>query len=141
MIRRGNVEKQQLWEERLSRFHSSGLTIARFCQQENVAVHLFQYWSRRLRTKGNHDREPIVSHQKDVRSAGHRANVSHDSRTRLARDAEPMVQFRFDAGLHFSIPATCLDAIRCVVHSVAQGSTRTDSFQQVVVRNATREVR
>ena len=37
-----------LWRERIRRQAQSGLTIARFCAQEQLSVALFHYWKRRL---------------------------------------------------------------------------------------------
>jgi hypothetical protein len=38
-----------LWRERVQRQAQSGLTIARFCAQERLAVASFHYWKRQLR--------------------------------------------------------------------------------------------
>ena len=41
MASRQDLEKRRLWAERLRRYRSSGLTVARFCASERVSV----YWS------------------------------------------------------------------------------------------------
>ena len=44
---RGDVQKRREWMERLGRFRASGMTVARFCASEGVAVNTFYYWSGR----------------------------------------------------------------------------------------------
>ena len=36
------------WEQRLSRFHSSGLTVLDFCRQEGIVSQSFYHWRRKL---------------------------------------------------------------------------------------------
>ena len=39
---------RELWQDRLARFPSSGLTVAQFCAREAVSVPSFYSWRRRL---------------------------------------------------------------------------------------------
>jgi len=39
-----------LWSQRFNRFHSSGLSIARFCTQENISTH----WAKRVGPRSQH---------------------------------------------------------------------------------------
>ena len=48
MVSRQDVEKRRAWEVRFGRFRASGLTIARFCEQEHVSMHTFYYWAKRV---------------------------------------------------------------------------------------------
>lgn len=48
MTRRTNGQTRQIWQERLARFATSGLTVEAFCQQENVSTASFYHWRRRL---------------------------------------------------------------------------------------------
>ena len=51
-----------------------------------------------------------------------------------------MVQFQFERGLRVSIPAHCLEAIRCLVQSVQESLPNQDAcFQEVIVRDPSRE--
>ena len=49
MSRQSDPRKAAAGEGRLARFGDSGLTVARFCDREGVAVATFQYWQRKLR--------------------------------------------------------------------------------------------
>ena len=40
-----------LWHQRLARFQSSGLSVARFCAAEQLSVPSFYAWRRRLRDR------------------------------------------------------------------------------------------
>jgi transposase-like protein len=124
MVRHGQQQKHQEWQERLARFQQCGLTVARFCQQEQIAPHVFYYWARRLR------------------SGAAQAPVMKQHRSRSAAEVLPppataaaVVRFRLESGVEVSLPAHCLDAIRCLAESL--GSRRTaalPAFQQVQVR-------
>ena len=46
--RRDPAATRQLWAERLSRFRDSGLTAARFCAAEGLALPTFYQWRRQL---------------------------------------------------------------------------------------------
>jgi hypothetical protein len=41
-------ENQQIWEERVSEQGSSGLTQQQWCEENNINLHNFRYWKRRL---------------------------------------------------------------------------------------------
>ena len=43
-----DVQKRQAWANRIGRFRMSGLTVARFCQQEGVSANTFYYWAKRV---------------------------------------------------------------------------------------------
>ena len=118
MARGRDVVKQREWERRLLRFSSSGMTIARFCESERVAVSSFHYWSRQFRPQSV---APLGTH------------------ARTSPDREAMVELRFDGGVQLAIPVRSLDALRCVVETLAQGRAQFGAFQQVVVRDAARK--
>lgn len=42
------AETRLLWQQRLDRFASSGLTVASFCRSEHLGIQSFYYWRRRL---------------------------------------------------------------------------------------------
>ncbi len=48
MSRPSNTGKLAAWRKRLRRFSRSGMTVARFCDHENVSVFSFYYWRRKL---------------------------------------------------------------------------------------------
>ena|SRR5262245_37447524 len=45
---RSRAATRELWQDRLARFPSSGLTVAQFCALEAVSVPSFYSWRRRL---------------------------------------------------------------------------------------------
>jgi hypothetical protein len=46
-----------------------------------------------------------------------------------------LVRFSWNAGVEVSVPADCLDAIRCLAECLQRTHTgRPDAFQEVVVR-------
>ena len=54
MSRIPDQSKFSLWSQRLSRFRNSGLSIARFCAQENIHTYSFYYWAKRAGTRSQH---------------------------------------------------------------------------------------
>ncbi|MFZ1009162.1 MAG: hypothetical protein WAN65_20135 [Candidatus Sulfotelmatobacter sp.] len=144
MTRRLDVEKRREWEDRFKRFGASGLTVARFCANESVSEQTFYYWAKRIgrssavvrstTARSNAVRMTTArSAVRDGTSERHREPV----RRRLVSAAtvnSPLVQFRLNAGIEVSVPADCLDVIRCLVNSVQSShAKRADAFHEVVV--------
>ena len=48
MVSGQDAQKRRAWEVRFGRFRASGLTVARFCEQERVSTHTFYYWAKRV---------------------------------------------------------------------------------------------
>lgn len=48
MSRQRSGSLEQIWLERLRRYHRAGGTVVRFCHQEGVSVASFYSWRRRL---------------------------------------------------------------------------------------------
>lgn len=134
MTRQIDVEKRREWKERFERFRASGLTVARFCASEPVSEHTFYYWAKRI------GRRSAVAHSTTARSAvrdgtseRHREPVRR-RRVSAAVANSPLVHFRLNAGIEVSVPADCLDVIRCLVNSVQSSQAkRTHAFHEVVV--------
>ena len=137
MVRRIDSIKRQLWEQRLQRFQSSGLTISRFCLREKVGVHTFHYWAKRLRAGNSTEcRESQLPTENSRRAVA----VGTANETNYTQQDAAMVQFQFERGLRVSIPAHCLEAIRCLVQSVQESLPNQDAcFQEVIVRDPSRE--
>ena len=119
-------EKRRAWVAKLERFRASGLTIAKFCEEEKVSVQTFHYWARRIR----------VPQSTAARAEPHGApapackNIGAASR----------VHFLFGGGVEVSIPADCLEAIRCLAQCVQQAMPAGPvSFHQVLLRDTARE--
>ena len=140
MASRENEQKRSEWAERLTRHRASGLTVARFCAQERVSVNTFYYWSRRVGAgaASSAAQRAQVSTFPDVVSSGTRAlgkrgpQPRTESATIGARNGE--VRFLIDAAVEVTVPAECLDAIRCLVECLARHRVRRDAaFHEIVV--------
>ncbi len=135
MAKQGDGQKRVTWEQRLARYRASGATIARFCSSENVSVHTFHYWAKRLRAVAAKPlsrttpavSEPPIRGKPILRAADERAriHISWGSQARI------------------SIPVDALETLRCVLDWLHEHRSRSprdpmpEAFQQVIV--ATRE--
>jgi hypothetical protein len=131
MVSRQDVEKRRAWEVRFGRFRASGLTIARFCEQEHVSVHTFYYWAKRVGTKS------VRPSSSGTGKASRRSRLSlKPASTTGGTSNAALVRFSWNAGVEVSVPADCLSVIRCLVeclqHTLAE---RPDAFRELVVRS------
>jgi len=131
MTSRRDVQKRQVWEARLGRFRASGLTVARFCEQERVPVHAFYYWSRRV---GATPQRPAARHA--GRKPGGLLTVPRQAGRDGTRPAE-VVRFVWNAAtVEVSVPADCLEAIRCLAECLPDARWKqAGAFREVVVRS------
>jgi len=109
MVSRQDSRKRQAWEVRFERFRGSGLTIARFCEQEHVSVHTFYYWAKRV--DSNSVRPSSAGTDKASRRS--RSPLKHAS-TAGGTSNTALVRLYWNAAVAVSVPADCLDAIRCL---------------------------
>jgi hypothetical protein len=149
MRRHIDEQKRDGWEQRLARYRASGLTIAGFCRRESVAVHTFYYWAKRLAALGPAKslRRPVEKPEMDCAGGALRREPSSGKQSVLGhRRARPanatalggshveMVHFNFQHGACLSIPANCLEAIRCVVQCVEQSvASQGTAFREVLL--------
>jgi len=143
MARELDLQKRRAWEQRLRHFRASGFTVARFCAQERVSVNTFYYWSKRLGKLGATARStaPLsaapLSAARQPEAAGVRQGARGAETASTASGG--LVHFRLAAGVEVSVPAHCLDVIRCLAESVqrsgaaARASGRGEAFHQVVL--------
>jgi len=126
---RPDVQKRREWAERLVRYRVSGLTVAGFCARERVSVKTFYYWARCIGTGST----AVSSSPRSDAAEFRRQPAGHADMA--ARTAEPaLVRFHFNAAIEISVPADCLDAIRCLAQCVQQlRAERSGAFQEVVV--------
>lgn len=66
MARSFSQRKVQQWREVLRRFHASGLSVAGFCRQEQIAQASFYLWRKRLAQPAA-AKEPVASAFRSVR--------------------------------------------------------------------------
>jgi hypothetical protein len=135
MSSRQDVQKRRVWAERLERFRTSGLTVSRFCASQRVSVNTFYYWASRLRTDSTTAGSPKPP---PSRPRGKAAELGHERARDIhaaAGTAQPaLVRFQFNEAVEISVPAECLEAIRCLAQCAQQA--RVDSartFHEVVV--------
>jgi len=131
MVSRQDVEKERAWEVRFERFRASGLSVARFCEQERVSANTFYYWAKRV---GSKSARPFTS---GARNAPRQSRPSLKPAATAGRIASAaLVRFSFYAGVEVSVPADCLDAIRCLAECLAHTRAECpDAFQELVVRS------
>ena len=131
MTRRLDVQKRRQWEQRFERHRASGLTVGRFCANERVSVNTFYYWAKRLGSPSCQPR--IVRARKSRRGVPQRVRQTAPPGPAAAVNAA-VVLFRLNAAVEVSVPADCLDVIRClancVQHAPAEHSNR---FHELVV--------
>ena len=133
MTRQLDVEKQREWERRFERFRVSGLTVARFCANEPVSENTFYYWAKRI---GKHSTAQSLAARSSERDGAPERPREPKRRNRLSAPVAtgPLVHFRLNAGLEVSVPANCLDVIRCLAQSFRPSrAERSDAFHEVVV--------
>ena len=128
MTSRQDVQKRGAWKARLERFRTSGLTVARFCAQEGVSANTFYYCARRVDGASSSARTFASPH------------AGRAERGRLPRASgdgpAALVRFQLNAAVEVSVPADCLDAIRCLAECLARGPAgHSAAFQEVVVRS------
>jgi len=128
MTRGLDVQKLRQWEQRLERHRASGLTVGRFCADERVSVNTFYYWAKRL---GGLSRKPQVA----PAAEGRRAPVRQAAASDLVVPANAaVVRFRLNAAVEVSVPADCLEVIRCLANCVQHSQLeRNAAFHEVVV--------
>jgi hypothetical protein len=133
MARELDLGKRREWEERLGSFRASRLTVARFCANERVSVNTFYYWSKRLAKPGATAR----SAARQPEAAGVRPSKRGAATASTASGA--LVHFRLAAGIEVSVPAHCLEVIRCLAESAqrpgaaARGRVGGEAFHEVVL--------
>ena len=141
MAQRWDGQKRREWEDRLARFRSSEQTVGRFCASEKVSVNTFYYWAKRIPA---HVIERQRSGRDGVDAGRRRAKaVTMSDRSLATRSSSgatstladnALVHFQWNSGLRVSIPADCLDAIRCVVQCVQDSSRGLhDAFHQILI--------
>ena len=130
-MRRSDGGKRAEWQKRLDDFYASGLTVAQFCRQVDVTPHTFYYWKKRL-GRSSEKRRDLAERKLGKKSGGEVAATPIGSKSNGA-----LVTFTWGSTLHISVPAHCVDAIRCVLEYASQltddPSDSMKSFQEVVL--------
>ena len=126
MTSRQDVQKRAVWAERMGRYRLSGLTVAGFCESEHVSVNTFYYWAKRVGTGS-----ALVSSSPRSDTAELRREPADNSHVAAGT---ALVRFYFSAAVEVSVPADCLDAIRCLAQCIQHPRAEcSGAFQEVVV--------
>jgi hypothetical protein len=129
MASRQDVQKRRAWELRFDRFQASGLTVARFCEQERVSAHTFYYWARRVGSASVR-----TSSSASGRAPRRGRQSVEDASTVAGIPSAALVRFDCGTEMRVAVPADCLDAIRCLAECLGRAKEgRSDAFQEVVV--------
>ena len=100
---------------------------------QRVSVNMFYYWAKRLRADSTIAvaRTPSSPRRQAV-ELGHERTRHIHAVAGTARSA--LVRFRFHKAVEISVPADCLEAIRCLAQCVQQARVESArAFQEVVV--------
>lgn len=65
MSKSSNPELRKKWEQRISDYKESGLTQTKWCEANDVSIHQFKYWSRKIKdyqimSKANNQWVPVI---------------------------------------------------------------------------------
>ena len=104
VARQADERKFIEWRSRLARHVKPGLTVARFCEREDVAVATFHYWQRKCRG------EVVTPELKRAELAP--VEVVHGGG----------VTIRFPGGAMMEIPEPLEDVLRALVAALTGGS-------------------
>lgn len=142
MPKASDAVKREQWRSRLDRFEAGDRSIAQFCREEGVGTHTFYYWRKQLARKSRPSRTARTNSRSSLRGA-----VEAAAMETKATNPDPVstgasvIHFTWDSRLSFSIPADCLDAIRCVLEyaNQTQAASRdvgpgASAFRQVIVK-------
>lgn len=131
MTRRLDVQKRRQWEQRLERHRASGLTVGRFCEGEHVSVNTFYYWAKLLGSSSRHPRTASGEQASEGKRPPARQAGASDL---VAATNAAVVRFRLNAAVEVSVPADCLEVIRCLANCVQHSQAeRSAAFHELVV--------
>ena len=129
MVSRQDVQKRRAWEARFGRFRASGLTVVQFCAQERVSAHTFYYWAKRVGSASARTSSPTSGRA----SRRGRQSVQHTP-TAAGIANVALVRFYCRGAMEVSVPADCLEAIRCLAECLPHARVEcSDAFQEIVV--------
>jgi hypothetical protein len=129
MASRQDGRKRQEWEVRLERCRVSGLTVAQFCKRERVSLNTYYYWARRVRSASAKTPSP-----RSGNASWRGRRTVKQAPTADGVPSAALVRFHWNGEVEVSVPADCLDAIRCLAECLSQArAEHSDAFQEVLV--------
>lgn len=106
-----SMGKRELWRQRMRRYERSGLTVAKFCDQEGVSAPSFYQWRQRLAGRTRRQQQsPARERQLDKLPAFQQVT--------LARGGVVVVELA--RGVRMELPAENLQLVRAVVCELLQ---------------------
>ena len=110
--------KAASWKHHFDRFQLSGLSVQRFCNLNELSVHSFQYWAKRL----GGARQPTRSASQVPSSDRELSSAS-------------IVSIQFGPNVEIRIPTDQLDTIKAVLLFCSSTQSDSGSFRSVLVRD------
>jgi hypothetical protein len=108
--------KRDLWMRRMQRFARCQLTVAAFCDREQVSIAAFYQWRRKLQTKSGSDAGPSVTPASLITRP---APISKGFvPVQLLRPA--VIEVRLGNGVTLTLPAGDLEALRQTLNIVSR---------------------
>jgi transposase-like protein len=108
-------EKAVVWRERLRRFARSGLTVARFCQDEGVSEPSFYQWRKRLAESAAGDSS------RQIRPAFEPVAVTPTP----VRSTAGGVSIELSGGARIELPAEHVELVQAVVRELLRAESET----------------
>ncbi len=139
MTKKVDLDKLVAWQQRLQRYRASGLTVPRFCQQENVTPASFYYWSRRTREADSATAASSTKARRKAAGAAVPAAAARGTGTTHNPVASAPIEVRIHDSLRVFIPSDCDQAMRLVLqlaHAIGESSApvaNPTAFQQVLL--------
>jgi len=118
MARSSDPRKLALWQRRLQRFSSCGLTVARFCAAEQVSVASFYHWRKKIGHEALHQPRPARGELfRPVTVVSPAAGVWADL---------PGILIELPGGTRLEVRGAPLDTLRAVIAEVARADGHAD---------------
>ena len=115
---RSSIEKRILWKKRLGKFQNSNLTVAQFCQQEQVSAASFYQWKRKLAKESQSDiKSP---NQNDFLPVQVTSTVTDAATSTVTGDAQLLVTF--PNGTQLSLPTHDRELVKLSIESIANAT-------------------
>jgi hypothetical protein len=123
MARWSSAAVRQVWRERLRRFARSGLSVAQFCEQEQVSTAAFYQWRKKLVANGRVPRR-AADGRSGRRPAGVRSSPAFVP-VQLLPAAAP-VEVQLTNGVRVHVPAGDAEALKQTLLVVGGFSAAAD---------------
>lgn len=110
MARMSDPAKAAQWRQRLDRFGSSSVSVARFCRREGVSVASFYHWRKKLGVKTT---PPATPRRSDPQTCAFKP-------LSITGVASPVVAVHLPGGARLEVPAGDHRTLRVVVRELVR---------------------